>query len=282
MKRRSWQEDVFHRFMKDTWGICALVVLFAFFVTACLVWMGLVAHDWHLVVHEAGYSPISQRYWFGTNLIGQDIFSRCIYSTKTAFEVGFLVASVSTFVGVFLGTYAGYNHGKWEDRLITWLFSCIDAVPFYLLAAAIAFAFKGSHYGLHLAMILTLWTSTCKVIRAQVMKLKNFEFVSSAKIVGLTEKYIIRKYIIPNLTPMIIVEFTLSFVIAIKTEAVLSFLGLGVKNGVSWGSMLAEASVEIPAGRFHNFIAASLFMFTFVMTLNQLSESIQRALDPEP
>lgn len=281
MSARTWKEDILYKFSQDNWGICSLIVVLGFFVIACMVWCGWGTVQWSEILHEQGYSPVSETYWFGTNFNGQDIFARCIYSTKTAFEVGFIVAFFSILFGVIFGTLAGFYNGGWVDRVVTWVFACLDAIPFYLLAASIAFTFRDATYGMHFAMIATLWTSTCKVMRAQVIKIKVLEYVEAAHALGLNDAYIVCKHIVPNTMPIIIVEFALAFVTAIKTEAVLSFLGLGVKDGVSWGIMLFEASSEIQAGKFNNFVAASLFMFTLVMAFNQLSDALQDAFDPK-
>lgn len=272
---------VLRRFSRDHWGMCALAVVIAFFLVSCAVWLGFAGSNWHVILNEDGFSPISTRYWFGTNFNGQDIFARCLYSTKTAFEVGFIVAFFSIVFGASLGALAGYYNGKCIDRIVSWLFACMDSIPFYLLAASIALTFKDEKFGMHFAMIATLWTSTCKVLRAQVMKLKSCEFVEAAYALGASDLRILFSHILPNAVPLILVEFTLSFVTAIKTEAVLSFLGLGVKDGVSWGIMLSEAASEIQAGQLNNFLAASLFMFTLVMAFNQLSDALQDALNPQ-
>ena len=272
---------IWRKFSQDRWGMLALGIVLVFFLLACLVWWGLAGQGWEEMIHEAGYSGVSARHWFGTNFNGQDIFARTLYSTKTAFEVGFVVAVCAIGLGVLLGVLAGFYHGKPLDHVITWLFACLDSIPFYLLAASIAVTFKEARFGMHLAMVASLWTSTCKVMRAQVMKIKARSFIEATQALGASDLRILFHHVLPNTAPIILIEFSLSFVTAIKTEAVLSFLGLGSKEGVSWGLMLAEASSEIQAGQFHNFFAASLFMFTLVMAFNQLSDALQNALDPK-
>ena len=265
-------------FSKDKAGKFSLFIIFIFFFISCAVCLGLAGSHWHEIVSESAYSPASSVHWFGTNFNGQDIFERCIYSTKTAFEVGILVAFFSILMGVCLGSLSGFYQGKWIDYVITWLFGCFDAIPFYLLAASIAFTFKSSFYGMHLAMIASLWTSPCKLIRAEFIKLRNREFIEAAYSLGLSDFRIVFRHILPNTLHIILVEFTLCFVLAIKLEAALSFIGLGVKDGVSWGLMIAEASSEILAGEFNNFFAASIFMSVLVVCANQLSDSLHEAL----
>ena len=116
---------------------------------------------------------MSPQHWFGTNVIGQDIFQRAIYSTRTAFEVGLVVAVLSTLLGAVLGALAGFFSGTWIDEIILWLKGVLDSIPFYLFVAAIAFALQGSPYGMHVAMIATFWTTTGRLVRGEVIKLQR-------------------------------------------------------------------------------------------------------------
>ncbi|MFK7827343.1 MAG: ABC transporter permease [Oligoflexales bacterium] len=271
----------FRKFCSDRVGLFSLFVVVTYFLIALGVGLGLWANEWDELLNDNGYGPISGIYWLGTNFNGQDIFQRAIYSTFIAFKVGLVVATCSLSIGICLGSISGYYSNTWIDELIIWMYGCLDSIPFYLFVAAVSFALKDSDAAMYLAMVGVLWTSSCKVLRGQVIKLKNLEFVEAARAIGVKDYKIIMKHIIPNLAPLILIELSLSFVTAIKTEAILSFLGLGVKEGISWGVMLSEASAEVVAGRYHNFIAASFFMFGLVMAFNQLSDALQDALDPK-
>lgn len=243
--------------------------------------MHLWGNEWEDILNENGYGGISSQYWLGTNLNGQDIFQRTLYSIKIAFQVGGVVAFFSVLIGAFLGSVAGFYRGTVLDELIIWLYGCLDAIPFYLFVAAVAFALQDTNISMYISMIGVMWTSTCKIVRGQVMKLRQLEFVEAAKAMGRSNLGIILIHIFPNTIPILLVELSIAFVTAIKTEAILSFLGLGLKNGVSWGVMLAEASAEVGAGIYHNFLAASIFMFGLVMAFNQFADALQDALDPQ-
>ena len=269
------------KFCTDKIGIASLFVVLVYSLIALGVSLGLWANEWDELLNEQGYGPISWDYWLGTNFNGQDIFQRAVYSTLTAFKVGLVVSLCSLWLGVCLGSVAGFYSNTWLDELIIWLYGCLDSIPFYLFVAAVSFALKESDIAMYVSMIGVLWTSSCKVVRGQVIKLKSLEFVEAARAIGVKDHKIIVRHIMPNLAPLILIEFSLSFVTAIKTEAILSFLGLGVRDGISWVVMLSEASAEVVAGRYHNFIAASVFMFGLVMAFNQLSDALQDALDPK-
>jgi peptide/nickel transport system permease protein len=175
---------------------------------------------------------------------------------------------------------AGWRAFSWVDDAVLWLKGVLDSVPFYLLVAALAYAMTGQPFAMHIAMILTFWTATARLIRAEVMRLKSRDFVRSAQAIGLPAWRIVVRHVLPNTAHILLVQGTLVFVAAIKTEVILSFLGLGVQDGVSWGLMLAESTQEVIAGHFGNFIAASLFLFVFLIGLNLLSDAMQDALEP--
>ncbi|MEE4184566.1 MAG: ABC transporter permease [Gammaproteobacteria bacterium] len=263
----------------DRVGLAALAVVLVYAVAALGVILGLWATDW-AEVNGPKWAPVSGDHWFGTNIIGQDIFARALYSTRTAFEVGVIVAFGATLLGALLGAAAGFYSATWVDEIVIWLMGVLDSVPFILLVAAIAYSLQGSPWAMHIAMIATFWITTARLIRGEVIKLKRLEFVEAAHAIGLGELRIIWRHILPNTFHILLVQATISFVAAIKSEVILSFLGLGVKDGMSWGLMISESTFEVLAGFFNNFIAASVLMFGLVMAFNLFSDALQDALDP--
>lgn len=269
-----------YKFRRDRTGMISLGVVIFFMLIALGVWAGLWGQGWSNVGGDMWAGP-SAKHWLGTNIIGQDIYERAIYSTKTAFEVGMVVAILSTLLGGFLGALSGYFTNSWVDELILWLMGVLDSIPFYLFVAAIAYALQGYPYSMHIAMIATFWTTTARLVRGEVIKLKNFEFVEAARAIGLPQRLIIFRHIMPNTFHILLVQATIVFVGAIKSEVILSFLGLGVVDGVSWGLMIAESTQEVQAGHYSNFLTASTFLFVLVMAFNMFSDSLQDALDPK-
>ena len=269
-----------YKFRRDRIGMISLGVVIFFMIIALGVWAGLWGQNWSSIEGPM-WAPPSADYWLGTNIIGQDIFERAIYSTKTAFEVGMVVAILSTILGGLLGALSGYFTNTWVDEVILWLMGVLDSIPFYLFVAAIAYSLQGYAYSMHVAMIATFWTTTARLVRGEVIKLKNFEFVEAARAIGLPQRLIIFRHIMPNTFHILLVQATIVFVGAIKSEVILSFLGLGVVDGVSWGLMIAESTQEVQAGHYSNFITASVFLFVLVMAFNMFSDSLQDALDPK-
>lgn len=270
---QAWQ-----RLRGDRYGMAGLVIVLVFLSMALLVWSGLLGESWSEVTGER-WEGVSREHWFGTNLLGQDIAQRTFFGAATAFEVGLLVTLCSTVLGAGLGALSGwFSHGV-VDEVILWLEGVLDAIPFYLFAAAVAFAVQGAPWAMHMAMIVTFWTTTARIIRGEVMRLKQREFVLSARAIGLPGMVTVFRHVLPNTFHILLVQATIVFVAAINTEVILSFLGLGIKDGVSWGLMLAESSQEVLAGHFGNFLAAGGSLFVLLMGFNLLSDALQDAFD---
>jgi ABC-type dipeptide/oligopeptide/nickel transport system permease subunit len=270
----------FAKLVRDRVGMAALAVVALYFAIACGVWLGWIGQDWH-VITESSFAPISADHWFGTTRNGQDILARALYSTKVAFEIGLSVALLTTVLGGVLGALSGFYAGSWIDELVLWIKGVLDAIPFYLFVAAVAFAMQGHPLGMHVALVATLWTTTSRVVRGEAMKLRSLEFVEAARALGVPGIVIIFRHVLPNTAHILLVQATIVFVTAIKAEVILSFLGIGTLDGVSWGVMIAQSTVEVTAGFFNNFVAASLFMFVLVMAFNLFSDALQDALDPK-
>lgn len=253
-----------------------LVGLFAALSLAAVT--GLAGAGWWQTGAEPWLPPGAQ-HWFGTNRVGQDIFARAVFSTTTAFSVGLLVAVGATILGAVLGGLAGWYSPGWLDESVLWAKGVLDSIPFYLFIAAVAYAMQGNGWAMHVGMIATFWTGTGRLVRGEVIRLKEREFVAAARAIGLPGPVILIRHILPNTMHILLVQATLVFVAAIKTEVILSFLGIGVQDGISWGVMLAESSQEVLAGQFGNFLAASGFLFLLLLGLNLVSDALQDRLD---
>jgi ABC-type dipeptide/oligopeptide/nickel transport system permease subunit len=129
-------------------------------------------------------------------------------------------------------------------------------------------------------MVATFWIGTARLVRGEVMKLRGIEYVEAARVIGLPGPLILARHVLPNTTHILLVQASIAFVSAIKTEVILSFLGIGIRDGVSWGLMIEESTREVLAGFYNNFLAASLAMFGLVMAFNALADALQDALDP--
>jgi ABC-type dipeptide/oligopeptide/nickel transport system permease subunit len=281
----SWNESrgavtrLSDRLRADPGGAAGLVIVVVFFVIAVAVWLGLAGQGWS-AADGGRWEPPGAEHWFGTNVLGQDIFQRAVFSVRTAFEVGLVVALLSTALGALAGALAGWHSHRWVDGTVLWVMGVLDSIPFYLFVAAVAYALQGEPWAMHVAMIATFWTTTGRLVRAEVMRLKGREFVLAARSIGLPDRVIVQRHVLPNTVHILLVQATIAFVAAIKTEVILSFLGLGIQDGVSWGLMLAESTQEVLAGHFNNFLAASLMLFALLMGFNLMADALQDAFDP--
>jgi ABC-type dipeptide/oligopeptide/nickel transport system permease subunit len=270
--------DAWRRLREDRPALVGLAIVASFALVAVLAWLGLAGADW-----SAGgampWTGASAEHWFGTNRLGQDVFDRAVYSTGVAFSVGGVVAVLATTLGTLFGAVAGWRPGGWVDDAIGWTMGVLDSLPFYLFVAALAFALRGHPWAMQLAMIATFWTATARLVRAEVMRLRERPFVESALAIGLPGRVIVWRHVLPNTVHLLLVQGSLTFVAAIKTEVILSFLGLGIRDGVSWGLMLAESTQDVLSGHFGNFLAASGFLFILLLGVNLLTDALQDAWD---
>ncbi len=256
---------------------CALVSLYG--LIALAVALGWAGQEWSLVSGER-WESASSAHWFGTNQLGQDIFQRAIYSVRTAFEIGLLVALTSTLLGSVCGAISGWYADTWADHGLVFLTGVLDSIPFYLFAAAVAFAFQASAWAMQIAMVATFWTTTSRLVRAETMRLKSRDFVQAARAIGLPTHLVLSRHVLPNTSHILLAQAAAVFVAAIKTEVILSFLGLGVKDGVSWGLMLAESTQEVLASQFNNHLAAAIPLLLLLLGFNLVIDALQDALDP--
>ena len=242
-------------------------------------WAGLWAGDWREITGPS-WTGLSVEHWLGTNRIGQDIFSRTIVSFATALEVGLLVGLASATLGVVVGATSGYFRGRWMDEALLWLTGCFESIPYYLLIGAVLFALNGAAGALQLALILSFWPAVARHARTRAIALREQEFITAGRVSGLSSSQLIRRHVLPHLSDLLVVQASLLFVAAIKTEVVLSFVGLAGLNSISFGRMLAEAGQDILAGEYQNFIAASLSLFLLIWSTNQISDRLQICFNP--
>jgi peptide/nickel transport system permease protein len=239
---------------------------------------------------QALYTPVDgltgrAALWFGTDRQGRSIFLRALYSIKVAVQIGLVSALISVILGTLLGGAAAFFGGA-VDHAIVWLYSTFSAIPYIVLLMVLAAMFLGSEFEgtlipVYTAFCLTFWVGPCRVIRGEVLKLRELEYVQAATAVGFGRIRILLKHIIPNTSHLMFINFSLLFIGAIKAEVILSFLNLGVKNEPSWGVMIQQAKQEVISGFFWQIGAATLFMFILVLAFNVLSDALQDAFDPK-
>jgi peptide/nickel transport system permease protein len=220
----------------------------------------------------------------GTDDQGRSILVRGLYSAKIAVQVGVIVAVASVLLGAILGSAAAY-FGGWVDHAVTWLYSTLSSLPQLVLLAVLSFMFLGTPLEktlvpIYVALGLTFWIGPCRVIRGEVLKIKQLEYAQAATVIGFSRPYILLRHVLPNTVHLMFINFSLLFIGAIKSEVILTFLGLGVKEGSSWGLMISQARGEVINGIFWQIGAATVFMLVLVLAFNVVSDALQDAFDP--
>ena len=254
------------------------IMLFGF-ALILLVMSAYQLPDWQEVSSER-YASASVKHPLGTNAIGQDVAARALQASWSSLYTGIVVSLLSGGLGVLMGLFAGWYSGRWPDSIILWLTGVMEAIPFYLFVAAIAFAFQKLSWSMELAMIATFWTTMTRLIRGEVIRLQQRDYVLSARAIGLPPVRILKTHILPNLLPLLLVQLSLIFISAIKAEVILSFLGLGDSSGISWGMMIAESTQEVIGGYYWNFISASVLLFMLIFSVSLITDKLQSRADP--
>jgi ABC-type dipeptide/oligopeptide/nickel transport system permease subunit len=199
--------------------------------------------------------------------------------------VGLVVSLIAVSFGSLLGAAAGYFGGI-ADHLIIWLYSTFSSIPYLVLLVVLAFMFTGSKVEgtlipLYVAFCLTYWIGPCRVTRGEALKLKALDYVQAANALGATKGRILMRHIVPNTAHLMFINLSLLFIGAIKGEVVLTFLGLGLKEGASWGIMINQSKSEVVSGFFWQIGSATFFMFVLVLAFNVLTDALQDAFDPK-
>ncbi len=218
---------------------------------------------------------------FGADRLGRDVLSKAIKGTEISVFVGIFAAVVATLIGTVLGAFAGFFGGKVGDFL-EWLYNVFEAIPGILLIFAFAAVFGRGIFTVVLILGLTGWTGLYRQVRAEFMKHGGREYVRAAEAIGASTWSRMFKHILPNVSHVVLVRMSLLVVGFIKSEVILSYLGLGVGvEDVSWGTMLAEAQSELILGYWWQLAAATLFMAVFVTAFSLLADAVRDALDPK-
>lgn len=220
------------------------------------------------------------RYLLGTDNLGRDILSRIVYGSRISLLIGATTVILAGLLGCFLGAVAGY-FGNLTDEVITKIAEIFLAFPFLLMAIALM-AFLGQGLvNLILALMITRWVQYCRVVRGEVLSLKERDFVTAARALGGRDFYILLRHVVPNTFASVTVIATFAMAIVIIAEASLSFLGLGVPAHIpTWGSMLSEGRVYMYRAPWLT-IFPGIAIFVTVFGINLLGDGLRDIFDPK-
>ncbi|WP_255191665.1 ABC transporter permease [Natronobeatus ordinarius] len=293
----------FHRFTRNRSAlvgvaIVGLLSLLAIFARP-IVLFGIPVQPFALAPYEAGttlylsvdpsvraYDPPSSDYWFGVDGNGRDMFSRVIYGGRYSISIGFVVVALTMVFGMIYGSISGY-YGGLVDEVMMRIVDTLYAFPGLVLAAIIVTLFGGGYWQLVAAFSLAGWIGYARIMRGEVLKIKEMEYVQAARALGARDRSIVLRHVTPNAMSAVIVVATLNIGTVVIGVAALGFLGLGMPPGsAEWGTMLdqtRETLIQGPGGQipWHATIFPGGAIFLFVMSMNMIGDGINDALDAQ-
>ncbi|MEO3690952.1 ABC transporter permease [Roseateles paludis] len=217
----------------------------------------------------------------GGDRLGRDVLAKVIKGAEVSVVVGLAAAVVATLIGTLLGALSGFFGGKLGD-LLEWVYNVFTAIPTILLLFTFAAIFPRGVTSVVLILAFTGWTGIYRLIRAEFIKHRSREYVRSAEAIGASTGSRIFKHILPNVSHVALVQLSLHVVSFIKSEVILSYLGLGVSvDQVSWGTMLSEAQNELILGHWWQLAAVTVCMAVFVTAFALFTDALRDALDPK-
>lgn len=275
---RSLWQDAVDRLRQNKLAMTGLWFLLLMVVIALLTPF-IAPYSYEIQNLDLGATPPSLAHWFGTDTFGRDLLTRVMYGGRVSLAVGFIATAVALLIGVLWGAVAGYVGGK-TDAVMMRIVDILYALPFMIFIILLMVVFGRSILLLFLAIGCVEWLTMARIVRGQVLTLRQQEFVDAAVVIGLSPWQIISRHIIPNALGPIIVYVTLTIPSVMLLEAFLSFLGLGIQPPESsWGLLISygvETMEEYPWLLIFPGLALSLSLFA----LNFLGDGLRDALDP--
>jgi oligopeptide transport system permease protein len=275
----SFWGDVWRRFRMNRvaiFGFAALIVLGNFAILAPLI----SSHPYYETNLALKNQSPSKEFWFGTDDLGRDMFTRTACGARISLFVGITAAVIDLFIGVLWGGIAALAGGK-VDNLLMRIADILYAIPYLLVVIMLMVVMGSGLFPILVALTITGWIGMSRIVRGQLYQLKEQEYIQAAIALGAGRPRILFKHLIPNAMGPIIVTMTLTIPVAIFTEAFLSFLGLGVQAPMaSWGTM---ASDGLPAMRYYpwRLFFPAFFISVTMLAFNLVGDGLRDALDPK-
>jgi oligopeptide transport system permease protein len=274
----SFWKDVWQRFHSNRIAFVSLCI-FLFLVVMALIGPTLCGYTYYETHLELSNQPPSWRFWFGTDDLGRDVFTRVWFGARISLFIGFVSAFIDLVIGVIWGAVAAYVGGKVDEMLMRFA-DTLYSLPYLLVVILVMVVIGSGMIPIIVAMTLIGWIGMARLTRAQILQLKELEYVQSARALGASNFRILFRHLIPNAMGPIIAMTTMTIATAIFTEAFLSFLGLGVQAPIaSWGTMANEA---LPAMRYYpwRLFFPAFFVSITLLTFHLLGDAFRSALDP--
>jgi peptide/nickel transport system permease protein len=282
IRRRDglWLRAV-RQLLRKRGAVLCFAIVGTYLLVAALGLLGLLP-DYQERIAGSYEPPSAESFamWLGSDIFGRSVVYKILAGTETAMLIGFIVPAIAVPLGIFLGAIAGY-YGGFIDELIVWLFSVISSLPYILIVIAISFVLGKGMLAICVAMGAVGWVGLCRLIRGELIKHRSREYALASRLLGASHTRIIFRHILPNVVHLAIITASLQVLGAIKSEVILTYLGVGVQDGASWGTLISDASGELVQGIYWPLCGVVLAMFVIVYALNVVGDALRDALDPK-
>ncbi len=278
-KSLSYLEDALRRFKQNKAAVAGLILLGALFL---LSFLGpfLVKYSYNTADLLSANQDPSALHWFGTDELGRDMWARVWTGGQISILIGIIAALLQATIGIILGSIAGFAGGKVDDFIMR-LVEFLMAFPYLVWVTLLMMVTGSGILPMILALTLTGWLSMARLVRGQILALKNEDYVLAAISLGADARRIIRRHMIPNTMGVIIVNMTFSIPGAIFSEAFLSFIGIGIKSPqTSWGLLVSMGMKQIYTHPLRLFLPSLMISLT-MLSLQLIGDGLRDALDPK-
>jgi oligopeptide transport system permease protein len=276
---RGLYRDAWRRLLKNKAAVAGMIIIVVLLVMAILAPI-LAPYDPNYQFPASSYARPNAQHWLGTDDVGRDVLSRLLWGARVSLAVGILVQAIILVIGTTVGGIAGYFGGR-VDNLLMRFTDIFYAFPDLLFVIIITAAIGASFINIVLAIGLVNWTDLARLIRGQLISLRERDFVNAARSLGAPAPRIIGQHLLPNAAGPIIVRVTYGIPQAIFTEAVLSFIGLGIRPpDASWGTMIERGNQAIFSAP-HMVIFPAITIAITMLAFNFLGDGLRDALDPQ-
>lgn len=307
-RNRLWREAAGELWRRRRMALCVIGFFFAIALLDSVAWKGGVPEDAVGVLPNAPYSVVDRLFLdtteasysapfakvefyggralrkpgthpLGTDIIGRDVLYMALKGARVALLIGGLTSLIAIPLALLFGVGAGYFGGRFDD-FVFFLISTLASMPGLLLLIALVMAMGRGTVSVCVALAVTSWVGFCRLSRAETLKLRELDFIRAARVLGVSEPRIIVRHVLPNLAHLIVITFVLMFSGHVLSEAVLSWLGIGVDG--SWGQMIDGARDELSREPivWWNIAAAGTALFTLILAVNTVGDAVRDVLDP--
>ena len=275
----TYWADVWRRFRSNKMALLGLILLV---LVICLLFAGpmMSGKDYQFINTAVKNQGPSSEYWFGTDDMGRDLFTRVCVGGRVSIYIGLACTCVMFVVGSLVGALAGLK-GGWVDDLIMRICELIGNLPYLIIVVILSMVMGRSMFSLVFAMSLTSWVGTTRMVRGQILQIKEMDYVQAAKALGANTKRIILKHLLPNTLGIIMVDVTMSVPGFIFSESFLSYIGLGIRPPeTSWGALASAGQQQLMFYPYQLFFPCLLIVIT-ILSFHLIGDGLSDALDPK-